>query len=702
MPGFPDNQAGDEINQLIVLFNRMLARIETLIGAHARVVGQRRARSAHADHPASGQWRSWRCDPTPVPEVCREALADCLEESDRVMAILNTLMDISEAETGTMKLAFEDVNLAELIHEVTDLYEHVADEAKVRVTTDVPQDLSLRADRARLRQVVANLVDNAIKYTPSGGRIEIDATRAEREVLLLVRDSGVGIPADELPRIWDRLYRGDKSRSQRGLGLGLSLVKAVVQAHQGRVDASSDSGRRFGLYPRPASSLRRLSHGRQPVKIVIFRQARGNAFALLCPPFAYSFFHAPRYRGGLRVKDSDETNKAFRYRLDRKIRASVMWGMSWITHRSREERVDLQRQNIKRILLVRSIFRMGDSILATPAILLLRKNFPEAKIDFVGPRISKALFQNLPIDRHYEVYQSFPKVCWSYLVLLKRIRAAKYDLAIDVSGSSAALGSFIVGFSRARFCAGIRGKWDRWFNIRLPRPATKNKYGNLSELVASMGLESPRIFPRLILSPREMEEGRIRIRALRPSTERPIVGVFVGGRKTRGKRWPTENFLQLVVKLRGDGIKPIIFVGPEEKDLLWSFQEALRYRVPVVYEPDARAFASLVANCDLFVACDSGPVHLACALRVRTVAIFLKNNFDHWGPPAELGRIVYHKDAVSAESVFEGCCRELSIATPADANMGAEAAGSFGEKAANSPDARLSEVHVSGVSASHG
>lgn len=237
----PDSETGDELNALVILFNQMLEKIENLIGgmrdALDNVAHDLRTPVTRLRGVAEQTLRS-----DAGADACREALADCLEESDRVMAILNSLMDISEAETGTMKLALEDVNLAELVYEVTGLYEHVADEAQVRMTIDVPRVLSLRADRTRLRQVVANLVDNAIKYTPSGGRVEIAATRAEREVLLSVRDNGIGIPADELPRIWDRLYRGDKSRSQRGLGLGLSLVKAVVQAHQGRVEASSDPG----------------------------------------------------------------------------------------------------------------------------------------------------------------------------------------------------------------------------------------------------------------------------------------------------------------------------------------------------------------------------------------------------------------------------------------------------------------------------
>jgi ADP-heptose:LPS heptosyltransferase len=89
-------------------------------------------------------------------------------------------------------------------------------------------------------------------------------------------------------------------------------------------------------------------------------------------------------------------------------------------------------------------------------------------------------------------------------------------------------------------------------------------------------------------------------------------------------------------------------------------RQAPSFRVPVVSEPDVRNFASMVSNCDLFVACDSGPVHLACALRVRTVAIFLKNDFDRWGPPASLARIVYRESVVSPADVLQACRLELA------------------------------------------
>jgi signal transduction histidine kinase len=107
---------------------------------------------------------------------------------------------------------------------------------------DCSEDIHLTADFIRMRQVIANLLDNAIKYNRIGGRIVISARIEGHQAVILFRDTGIGIPAEEVPEIWDRLYRGDKSRSQPGLGLGLSVVKAIVRAHSGNVEVSSEPG----------------------------------------------------------------------------------------------------------------------------------------------------------------------------------------------------------------------------------------------------------------------------------------------------------------------------------------------------------------------------------------------------------------------------------------------------------------------------
>jgi signal transduction histidine kinase len=157
--------------------------------------------------------------------------------------MLNALMDISEAESGTMQLRREPVALAEVVARAIDLYRDVADAREVAVTANFSNDVVVNADRTRLEQVAANLIDNAVKYTPAGGRVDVEVAREGHSALLRVRDTGPGIPADELPRIFDRLFRGDTSRAERGLGLGLSLVKAIVEAHGGSVEVESDSGR---------------------------------------------------------------------------------------------------------------------------------------------------------------------------------------------------------------------------------------------------------------------------------------------------------------------------------------------------------------------------------------------------------------------------------------------------------------------------
>jgi signal transduction histidine kinase len=152
-------------------------------------------------------------------------------------------MDISEAESGTMHLRREPVRLAAVIAHAVDLYRDVAEAKGITLTAHTPDDVVVTADGTRLEQVAANLIDNAVKYTPAGGRVDVDVQRDGDRARLQFRDNGIGVPPDELPRIWDRLFRGDTSRTERGLGLGLSLVKAVVEAHRGTVEVVSQPGR---------------------------------------------------------------------------------------------------------------------------------------------------------------------------------------------------------------------------------------------------------------------------------------------------------------------------------------------------------------------------------------------------------------------------------------------------------------------------
>ncbi len=167
----------------------------------------------------------------------REALADCLEESDRLLSMLNTMLNVAEAEADTVKLDLQPVSLENSISGVLDLYSIIAEEQGIAIHFTPQPDLVILADQQRISQVWANLLDNAIKY--NGTEITISTYRQDNMAQIRIQDNGMGISENELNHIWNRLFRGDRSRSKPGLGLGLTLVRAIVNIHNGTIEVSS-------------------------------------------------------------------------------------------------------------------------------------------------------------------------------------------------------------------------------------------------------------------------------------------------------------------------------------------------------------------------------------------------------------------------------------------------------------------------------
>ncbi len=238
----PEDTQRGELGTLGAMFNRILDKNEMLVQGSKdtldNVAHDLRTPMTHLRNSAEHALQM--AEPDPI--ILREALADCMEESERILCMLNALMDLAEASTGGMALHPESVPLRELADEVVELYSLVAEERGIALRNDVPTYLTVQADRLRLRQALTNLVDNAIKYSPEESEVVLDGSSADSQVSLSVRDHGYGIAKADLDRIWDRLYRCEQSRATSGLGLGLSMVWAIAEAHGGTIDVRSQPG----------------------------------------------------------------------------------------------------------------------------------------------------------------------------------------------------------------------------------------------------------------------------------------------------------------------------------------------------------------------------------------------------------------------------------------------------------------------------
>ena len=231
----------DEIDRLAVTFNGMLDRIQTLVTgikemtdniAHdlkspiTRIRGQ--AELALTGGGRQGDY---------------EAMAgSAIEECDRLLEMIDTMLFISRTEAGVTQPQCQEMDLTAVVGDACRLFEALAEEKGIRLSCDTPETLPLSGDTRLLQRMLANLLDNAIKYTPSGGAVSVSTRRDSlQRVVIEVGDTGPGISEADLPHIFERFYRGDPSRSQAGAGLGLSFARAVARAHGGEIAVSSSS-----------------------------------------------------------------------------------------------------------------------------------------------------------------------------------------------------------------------------------------------------------------------------------------------------------------------------------------------------------------------------------------------------------------------------------------------------------------------------
>jgi heavy metal sensor kinase len=237
----PVGAGGDEVDRLAATFNQMLDRIQGLVTgikemtdniAHdlkspiTRIRGQAEVALTGGGSPAD----------------LEAVAASAVEECDRLLEMINTMLFISRSEAGVSRPELKLMDLAAVVRDACGLFESLAEEKKIALTGDIPQRMEMMGDVRLIQRMLANLIDNAVKYTPEAGRVQVSLQRDSNQSLAIrVRDSGTGISDKDLPNIFERFYRGDPSRSQAGAGLGLSFARAVARAHGGDITVESSS-----------------------------------------------------------------------------------------------------------------------------------------------------------------------------------------------------------------------------------------------------------------------------------------------------------------------------------------------------------------------------------------------------------------------------------------------------------------------------
>lgn len=232
----------DEIQTLANTFNAMAERIRNLIAEMREMIDNiaHDLRSPLARIRAISESALSGDDNI---EGYKTAAADTLEECDRLIKLINTTLDVAEAEAGVAHTATETINLSKLARDACELFEPVAEEKNIGITCLLAKDCRLTGNRQNLQRMLANLLDNALKYTSSPGKVTVELARQAEGFKLTVTDTGPGISESDQTRVFERFFRCDASRGRNdGCGLGLSFARAVARAHNGEILITSTPG----------------------------------------------------------------------------------------------------------------------------------------------------------------------------------------------------------------------------------------------------------------------------------------------------------------------------------------------------------------------------------------------------------------------------------------------------------------------------
>jgi len=232
---------GDEVEQLAIAFNRMLDRIHDLIKGLREVTDD----IAHDIRTPIARIRGLAELELNIDKSGYESnklAADTVEECDNLLHMINTMLEISEIEAGIRETSKGEVDLIQVIGEAVELFRPFAEEKGIRLISFISNQVYIHGNVHGLQRIIVNLLDNAIKYTSTGGTVSVTLQKDDDHIYLVVQDTGIGISKEDLSLIFNRLYRCDSSRSQPGFGLGLSLSLAIARAHGGDITVTSHIG----------------------------------------------------------------------------------------------------------------------------------------------------------------------------------------------------------------------------------------------------------------------------------------------------------------------------------------------------------------------------------------------------------------------------------------------------------------------------